>query len=888
MNRLRALAARLVRGPYAELIRDDLHDLYERDRARGAGVWRAHARFARRLGASAVSVWSDRRSPASRAPLACDLRDGWRALRASPWYTVTAIGILGLGLTMTTMTFAVVDGVLFKPLPYPRAHEIFLIRADASGAPLASAPAVSWDEIAAWRSTLPELAITAISATTGRDERHAGMSVHAADIDDRFFDVFGIQPAIGGFAPDDWSWLIPGARLSERPQLVSYRLWVDQYGGDPDAVGRTIVRSDRNDRTFAVRIAGVLPPGFVFPTQSGQVPPDVLGPIARARQTPQGAPFARARAYHAFIRVPPDRAVDAVQSRLAAATRELARRPTPPAPPGHVRPDLSAPFDQVRLVPIGEHLGRNERASFALVLATSALVLLLACLNLAGLVVTRVLGRQYEISTRLALGASRWLIVRGQTVELALLVFPAMALALLASGPLLAATLTLLPPDLTLLKAPAIDVRVLAVAALAAFVSLVLVMLWPARASGWLATRGSALDRPGPGRDGRRGAWRGAVMGQVALGFVLVSAAVLTTGSLATAWTEDTGYARDRLVLIEAYASFYRSSADAVDQLEAVRNGLRGVPGVASVAVASIQPLFESETVAISGAPAPGSVVERRVSANYFETMQLDPVEGAWPPARQWAPDADMTVISESTARRLFGDAPAVGRVVDPSRLGRPQSGPALRIVAVVRDARYLAPDQAPMLDLYRPGPIAPTTYGVFFIVRTTDPADAVLPALLAVTSAHRMTVPQATTVHGALLQALRPRLFAAWLFGLLGAAGIAMLAAGLFGLLAAAAHRRRREIGIRSALGATRASVLRQFASEQVVAVSSGLLGGAGLTLIAGRVLESQLYGVGVLTPGFWLVSTGAVLIAVTTGTLLPVLRASAVDPTIVLRADR
>jgi predicted permease len=519
-------------------------------------------------------------------------------------------------------------------------------------------------------------------------------------------------------------------------------------------------------------------------------------------------------------------------------------------------------------------------------MTASGLLLVLACLNVAGLVVARTLQRRRDTALRLALGASRWLIVRGQTVELALLAAPSACLGLLASGPLLDRTVPLLPDSMALLKTPAIDLRVMAAATISAVLSLCVLTLWAARISGRLACALGAWRSSSSAVHARSG--RFALAGLVGLGFVLVAAASLTSASLASAWAEDNGYARDRLALIEAYASFYDTPAEAVDQLESVRARLTGTPGVEEVAVASIQPLFESESVSRGGgAPEPDTIVTRLVTSNYFRVLGLELVEGSWPRADEWTRDARVAIISQSAAGAWFPGARAVGGEIDGSTIGLPEGSTPLNVVGVVRDARYIALDQAPMRDVYRPGPIAVGTYGVFFVVRTTEAADALVPEFLRVTSDHRMTVTQAITIRDALYRSVRARAFSAWLFGLLGTSGVGILAIGIFGTLASEADRRRREIGIRTAFGASAPRVVRQFVLEQAPWVGGGLLAGAVVTFWAAAFIESRLYGVSAREPALLFLTAIVVLSTALCGIVVPALRAARVDPVVALRAE-
>jgi hypothetical protein len=381
---------------------------------------------------------------------------------------------------------------------------------------------------------------------------------------------------------------------------------------------------------------------------------------------------------------------------------------------------------------------------------------------------------------------------------------------------------------------------------------------------------------------------------QTAVGFVLATAAGLTSASLIAAWAEDTGYDRDRLALLETYASFYGSQREATDQLRETRRLIGVTPGVEDVAVASIQPLFESAAsrpyttwVPLAGAGGVADVSSRLVSSNYFRVMGLDLVEGAWPDTGAWDADGPVALVSQSAARQWWPDRSAVGQsLVSASERLRATTAPKI-VVGVVRDARYSALDVKPIRDVYVPHPIAENTYGVFFLVRTTRPVDQVLPGLLQAASVHRLRVSQAVSFTDALLESVRHRTLPAWLFGLLGASGLIMIGAGTLGTLAMSVSRRAKEVGIRRALGCTGGGIVRLLVGEQLRPVAIGLAGGAVVAVWAVRFLESQLYGVGAHDPRIWAVVAATILATALAGALVPSTRSAAASPVDALRAD-
>ena len=807
-----------------------------------------------------------------------DVRYAVRTLRRSPWYTATAIAVLGTGIALATVVFAVVDGVLFKPLPYPRAGELQIVRAERSNTPSASTPLVSFVEIDAWRAALPELQLTAVSAPH-RFRRTDGREYWAADVDERFFDVLGVRPLLGGFAPEDFDYFQAEQGRAIRPLLVSYRFWQSELGGAPDAIGRLHGSWRRDSVQWGERIVGVLPPDFVFPLDSDDPQPEILSPIARRRRGPLNAE------YRALLRAP----VASDRSRVRERLLDGTRRASLVAPPdGHQR---DAPIDGVRLVPAVEELGRRERSAFALTFAAAAVLLLLACVNVAGLTAARNVERRRTLAVCRALGASGPALVRALVSEIAVLGIAAAAVAVLIARPLLIWTIAVLPPAVTLLKAPELDSRVLAAGAAFALATILLVALWPAR----VATRVTASSSLGgiSGGATRTGSRSSGVLiaAQVALGFVLLTAGALTVTSLAAAWRNDIGYRRDRMILVEAYIREYATNVEATQQLAELRDLLARLPGVERAATSSIQPFFESSsqrafTTLVPGGwtgPAP-AVSLRKVSSEFFDVMGIRLVDGRRPAAGEWTIDQPIAVVSETAARTLWPDRPAVGQLLVP-RGG--QDDRSRSVIGVVADARYSALDRDPIGDVYAPDRFETGRTGVYFHLLTTGGASAMVPLVVQTLRVRNVFANQVSTHEDALFASVKHRALPAWLFGSLGVAAVLLSGAGILGLLAMSAAQRTRELGIRLALGATTSRVIRLLVGEQLVAVGGGLIAGALVSLWTVRLAESLLYRVHPYQPVVWLSAAATLLGVAILGTLVPSLRAARVNPVEALRAE-
>ena len=803
-----------------------------------------------------------------------DLRHASRVWRQSPWYVATIVGVLAVGIALTTVTFAVVDGILFKPLPFPQAHELYLVHADVGTAPRTQPPQVSWRDTKAWLEAAPELRITVL-----RNDPRSG----DAAVDERFFDVLGIQPFAGGFAEADFDWFAEVERSMGRrrirPVLISHRTWMEEYGGDWSVVGSTVIVTDRAGAVSGKRIAGILPRDFVFPLDVGAAQPREVAPIAASAR--DGAD----RDFHVIARV--SRAdVVALSQRLTTAVRAL---PEAPEVRGHAPAERmqQMPFDRVELVPLDMHLARHVRPAFALVFAGAGVLLLLACVNVASLVGARSVERRRDIAVRRALGAGTWPLVRGLLAETLLLATVATGLALLVSRPLLLWTLALLPPTVSLLKEAAIDGRVFAIAALLSVLTACAIAMWPARAAACIGVT-TALSRVDGSATRRvRRTTMPLVATQVALAFVLLTAGALTISSLARAWRNDTGYQRERMILLEAYVMQAATRDEMTEQFAAIPSLLSLVDGVDRVAVSTVNRFFAELSTAWSDLSPQGwrgpveGVRSRAVSGNFFDVMGVRLVDGRWPSESEWR-GMSAAIVSESAARTMWPGRSAVGQLLVGQR-GKVR----VPVIAVVADTRFGSLDETPEGQVYVPDNVSPGRYGAFFHVRTTAPAESVLPRLVSALAGRGILLEQASTHEDALFASIRHRALPAWLFGSLGFGALVIVGAGVLGLLAMTAAQRTRELGIRVALGATRARVVRMLLREQLVAVATGIAAGSLISAWTVHYLESQLYAVDAYDPSTWLLVAVSLVAVAALGTLIPSLRASRADPVSALRAE-
>lgn len=324
--------------------------------------------------------------------MARELRQTLRSLLRSPWYSVAVVSVIALGMALSATVFAIVDGVLFKPLAYASPDRLFALSAGFSKVPDydRAMSSISPAELAAWRDAVPDVGLTAF---TSNDYASVGLNDSAprASVDARFFDVIG-TPILGrGFEAADFE-----ASVAVPPAVITHEFWTRYLGGDPSAIGRTLVGREGH----GIRVVGILPKAFAFPTNT--FAPDVVTPLVLTN------PRSRGRSLSVWVRLPTGATVADIAGRLTAAARTFAAT----APATAQRPNaterariLGGPFDLVRLDPIRDVITSRYRPSATTAFAAAAVLVLLACMNVTGLATARVHDKWRDIVLRRALGA---------------------------------------------------------------------------------------------------------------------------------------------------------------------------------------------------------------------------------------------------------------------------------------------------------------------------------------------------------------------------------------------------------------------------------------------------------------------------------------------------
>lgn len=803
--------------------------------------------------------------------LRSDLRFAARTLRLRPAFTLLTVLILALGIGATTAIFSAVYPILLAPLPYPDADRITMIWELQKDGSTENVGFTTYQEIAD-RSRSFE-AIAAVGSYFGtitggtEPERLVGQAVTES-----FFRVLGVSPTLGrGFSVTEDR---PGA---PRALILSNALWRRRFGGDPKLIGQSIIL---DGTPFTV--AGVMPAGFE----------NVLNPAVQF-WTPLrydvSLPYACRGCHHlrAVGRLRQDVAPGVAARDLNAIYAEMRR--------GHPTDYSGVTFLPVRLQ---DDITSAVRPALLAVLGAVALVLLIACANVTNLLLGRAAQRQGEFSLRAALGASRGRVVRQLLTESLLLsgiggVF-GIALALLGVKELVA----LSPAQMPRLEAIAVNGSMLLFAVAVSLLVGILFGVVPALS----ATRRNLHHglRSGSRRTaGGSGMTRATlVVAEVALALLLLVGSGLLLRSMKRLLDVSPGFNPEQMLTVQIQSGGPRMSTDTAtwQYFERVLAAVRALPGVASAALTSQLPLsddFDGYGIHSEKHPSPNpsddpSAFRYGVSAGYLETMQIPLIRGRTLTVQDGLGQPEVVVINESFAKRFWPGEDPIGQRV---RIGDHANGPWRTIVGIVGDTKQVSLAVEHSDAVYQPEVQSP--YGadgaMTLVVRGRGDVTALLPAIRQAITAIDPDQPlvRIATIESLLQATAAQRRFALILFEGFALVALILAGAGIYGVLSGTVSERLREIGVRSALGASRRDILQLVIGHGMRLTFIGLAVGLVASLLLVRTIAGLLFGVSstdLLTYG----SVATLLIAVAgVACWIPARRAVRVDPVSALRAD-
>jgi predicted permease len=818
-----------------------------------------------------------------------DLRYGARMLLKKPGFTLAAVLTLALGCGANTAVFTLVDKLLVQALPVSDPAALVQVQAESLN-PRLTFGDFAWADFLDYRArnqVFSDLMAFA-QAPVNLGEGDAMERVRAELVADNYFKLLGVQPVVGrGFLPEENR--APGAAPVA---MLSYRLWQGRWGGDKGVLGRTVAL---NERQFT--IVGVAPASFKGMTLES--PADVWVPAMMLRQVQLSAPSEEwltdreAMLWKLLGRLKPGVPQGAAQASLDALALQVRDAWMPEG-------DRHLPFNErsIRLTPAGKGLSR-AREEFGeplkFLFGIVGVILLIACANVANLLLVRASVRRKEIAVRLALGAGRWRLIRQMLTESVLLAILG-GVAGVVLAPWLTELLLAYQPkagDLGVVLAQGVNWRVAGFAGLLSLLTGVCFGLLPALQ----ASRPDlvlALKDEGALRADRRSftlSRRALIVAQVALSVVVLIAAGLFLRSLNKLFAIDPGFNPDNVLVAQIELPVGKYAESQVGPFfEQLRERLRGLPGVQSVALAEYTPLGGTiglNTVAVEGQPANPDVMPvvdaNRVGLGYHELMGIRLRQGRDFTEQDRKSAPGVVIVNEAFAQKFFPNRNALGQ-----RISLGTNMPWLEVVGIARNVKAfsLQGDDRPQIELPMAQQGVPQAQRV--LVRAQDVA-AVLPLVRREVRSLDASLAffKTTTLKADLHATIAVWRMAAALTSLFGVIALLLAAIGLHGVIAYAVNQRTREIGIRMALGAQASDVLKLILREGVVLISLGLAFGVAASLATTRLIKGFLYGVTATDPLTYALIALTLAAVALLACWIPARRAAKVDPMVALRYE-
>jgi putative ABC transport system permease protein len=811
-----------------------------------------------------------------------DLRYGARMLMKSPGFTFVAVLTLALGIGANTAIFSVVNGVLLRALPYYEPERLVMVwghrpilqaQIGLEDFPVAVADFVDWrnqnqvfEQMAAMWT--PRMNLTG----GGEPESVVGLRASAS-----IFPLLGARFAVGrAFLPEE------DRAGADRVVVISHGLWQQRYGADPKLIGQKITLNDE-----AYTVIGVTAPDFQFPRR-GEVPTDFyLGvttkvdlylPIAFTPElmNNRGGDFLMV-----IARLKPGVSLQQANADMSAIARRLTEQ----------YPQTNTDKG-VRLAPLHQQAVGKARTALLVLLGAVGFVLLIACANVANLLLARAAGRQKEMAIRAALGASRWRVVRQLLTESLLLAISGGAAGLLLAWWGVELLLSIAPDNLPRAYDIRLDTRAAGFTLLVSLLTGILFGLLPALQAS--KTNLSVTLKEG-GRDAAgllRRRLRGLlVVGEVALAFVLLIGAGLLIRSFARLTEVDPGFDPRGVLTMDIILPFakYRDGRS-IAFFQQTLERVRALPGAEAAATVSSLPLSGapgSLIFGIEGRPSPTeqsfNAGMRIISPDFFKTFRVPLIKGRLLAESDGAKAPPVVVVNESLARNYFANEDPLGK--------RITNGDETReIVGVVGDVKHSALDEEAKREMYFP--MAQRRFPPIFMtlaVRISgDPMQMVAAVRGQVWAVDKdIPISNIETMERLMAKSVAPRRFNLLLLGAFALVGLALAGVGLYGVMSYTVTQRTREIGVRMALGANTGDVLRLVIGEGMKLALIGAVLGLGGALALTRLLKTLLFGVSATDPLTFIVIAAVLIIVALLACWIPARRAARMDPLVSLRVE-
>jgi predicted permease len=822
-----------------------------------------------------------------------DARYAVRSLLATRGLTAAAILSLALGIGANTSIFSVASALLLQPLPYSDPDRLVILWNRSPGLGIAEDwfSTAQYFDIKRSNQSFDQVALalgTHMTLTGGGEPERVGMIRVSASL----LPLLGAKPELGRlFAPEDDE----GGPSSARTVILHHGTWLRRFGGDPAALGRSIILNDQN-----YEIVGIMPRTFTLPrevmnTLGGAEEAEVLIPLQLG---PGAAQRRNGEDFNIMARLRPGATVAQAQSEMDALTARLRRE----------HPDFYPPNGGLTfsVVPLKQQVVGDVTRPLFILLASVGFVLLIACANVANLLMSRALARQKEIAIRSALGASRGRIMRQLLTESVLLAVAGGALGLLLALFGIEAIHALGTRSVPRLQQIRIDGLVLAFTFIVSVASGLLFGLAPALRLGRTELQ-TSLKEGGRGASGAQAIWgrsggmrRLLVAGELALCLMVLIAAGLLVRSFAQIQQVEPGFSPAGVLTFQVslVGRKYAESTRVHETYRAMWDRLGQLPDVTAAGGITALPLsqmFAWGPITVEGRPVTPdekfiNVDQRTVGGGYFEAMQIPLVRGRSFTDQDTRDTPPVVVIDERMAEQLWPGQDAVGKRIRTGGFDVTADAPWMTVIGVTgRVKQYTLDGEEPRIAMYHWHRQRPSrALNVVVRTATADPA-ALAPAARAVIKALDPDLPiyNVKTMEARVDESLARRRFAMTLLTLFAAVAFGLAAIGTYGVMAYLVSQGTREIGIRMALGATPEQVAGLVVRGGMTLAAIGIGAGLAGALLLTRFMEGLLFGVAANDPATFAVIVGLLALMALAATYVPARRAARIDPLISLRAD-
>jgi len=808
-----------------------------------------------------------------------DFRYALRQMTKSPGFAAVAIVTLALGIGANTAVFSVIDAVMLRPLPYDRPERLINAQSASHDNPEGGGKSLSYPDFFDWRAqnqTLEHLVSyheNSFTLTGVARPVHVDGEIVSWDL----LPTLGVSPELGrGFTADE-------EKQGTKVALISHALWVEQFAADKSVLGRTIKLSGD-----PFTVIGVMPPSFRFPVNSPQNA--VWTTLAVDDDPSDPKPMTKSRGAHFLStigRLKPGVTVEQAEQNLKQIAGNLAKQ----------YPNSNSRHDSARVETELAALIGDTRTPLMVVLGAVVLVLLIACANIANLLLARMRERQREIAMRAALGANRKRIVRQLLVEsLALSTVGGLA----GCGLAYAATpalLSLIGDSVPRAANAGVDVRVLSFAMLLSFVAGLIFGIVPA-ATASRTDLLTSLKQGGRTEVSHRDWLRSSlIVGQVAIGLVLTAGAGLLISSFLNLLHTDPGFVPDHLLTFffelpdsqykQKRTEFYR------DYFEKVR----ALPGVQAVGGVMVLPMT-NDRVVITFEDPEHPVPESQqpyadltpASPGYFAAMHVPLLAGRDFSDRDDSNSPQVIMVNQAFAQKFFPGENVIGKKLKPGAgNGDPKGPPWREIVGVVGNVRLSATQREMRPAMYIPAAQIDTWCCLYTVARTSVEPRSLEPTMHQLVSSLDADVPvtQVHTMRELMFGELAQPRFAMVLLGAFAGLALALTVVGLYGVMMYSVTRRTREIGVRMALGARRDTVLKMVLRDAGILLVVGITVGLAVALVTSSALKGMLYGTGARNPMVLLLVCFTVALAGLIAAYVPAFRAASIEPMQALRSE-